>query len=433
MPARRAGYASTTSRRAERLREIVRGKRDAALRQVEAESIAHGAAEPGIRTRVGRPHSLYQASEHDAVGALQPRFQGTEDAYLHAAGLRPAHHPLPDRQLEQLGIVRGKDFEVGVRSYRCNIEKGFIQLDAVMVAQCRGLAGFRPAQGRDDGLMPLRKLAERHRRGRQRFERRQRGAEIRQQLVGTIEIRVGQVGARVRPMQLGCFLAPKLGELVAESRERALEPCGAGAGTRAAQRRLLQGGNGPAELALRSAEPHQGMFEERQKAHGRQSSKRRLGGEAGEAPGGSRGESIAAGIVGRDVPAAECRKHAAGKRAIGGDQGRRLLFLDRLAQCDRNRERLLLGICRLDEAQRVDRGPQRNIRMRELLPALGCGRRSQRFRDGSLASRSAPGAKDADLIAADADAPEQTMHGELRMPGGGRDAIAAGPVGCAHR
>ena len=53
---------------AQQLREIMRGKADAPLRQIEAEFMAHRPAQPGIDPRRRRPHALDQPAEDDAVG-----------------------------------------------------------------------------------------------------------------------------------------------------------------------------------------------------------------------------------------------------------------------------------------------------------------------------------------------------------------------------
>ena len=52
---------------AESLGEVVRGKTDAPLRQVEPEVLPHRAAEPRIAARLGRPRAFVEPAEHDAV------------------------------------------------------------------------------------------------------------------------------------------------------------------------------------------------------------------------------------------------------------------------------------------------------------------------------------------------------------------------------
>src|SRR6185312_11100700 len=61
--------------RAKQLGEVVRGKTDATLRQVEAELVPHGPAQPRIDARRGRPYALDQPADDDAIGLRQPRLQ----------------------------------------------------------------------------------------------------------------------------------------------------------------------------------------------------------------------------------------------------------------------------------------------------------------------------------------------------------------------
>ena len=84
-PASLAARVRMTSRRAEHLREVVRRQADAPLRQIEAEIAPHRAAEPGIAARLRRPGAFDEPAEHDAVDALQARFQRAEDAHAHVA------------------------------------------------------------------------------------------------------------------------------------------------------------------------------------------------------------------------------------------------------------------------------------------------------------------------------------------------------------
>ena len=105
--------------RAERLREVVRRKPDAPLRQIEAERMPHRPAEPRIGARFRRPHALDQPAEHDAIDRLQPRFERTEDAHAHGRKLRPPHHAVGDHRLEQLGIVGARNRKTAGAAGRC--------------------------------------------------------------------------------------------------------------------------------------------------------------------------------------------------------------------------------------------------------------------------------------------------------------------------
>ena len=147
---------------------------------------------------------------------------------------------------------------------------------------------------------------------------------------------------------------------------------------------------------------------------------RRLGRQPREHAGRRVGERIAAGIVDRHVPARERRQHAAGQRAVGRDQRRGLVRrLHRLAQRDRDGQRLLLGVGGLDHgdvlrarvglrgeivrrsgapARARSRPPAAALRTR----ALAAMRRRLR-RAACTASRTTPMP------------PQQRLHGELRM------------------
>jgi len=112
------------------------------------------------------------------------------------------------------------------------------------------------------------------------------------------------------------------------------------------------------------------MLEQPKQLDGRNARQRGLAGKARETTGRSSGERVAPGIVGVQVPAGKGCKHASRKRPIGRDQRCRLALLDRLAQRDRNGERLLLGIGSLDHGECVKGGRDRKLGLRQLAPAL---------------------------------------------------------------
>ncbi len=90
---------------AEQLREIVRRKADAPLRQIETERMPHRPAQPWIDPRRRWPDAFDQSAEDDAVGLGQPRFQRAIDAKLSVGDLRPPHHAVAERGLEHLRII----------------------------------------------------------------------------------------------------------------------------------------------------------------------------------------------------------------------------------------------------------------------------------------------------------------------------------------
>ena len=93
------------------LREIVRRKADAPLRQIEAERMAHRPVEPGIGARIGRPDALDEAADDDAIDVGQPRFERAVDAHAAFRRAGPAHHAIADDDAEQLHIVGRLDHE----------------------------------------------------------------------------------------------------------------------------------------------------------------------------------------------------------------------------------------------------------------------------------------------------------------------------------
>ncbi len=94
---------------AEQLREIVRGKADAPLRQIEAEFVPHRPAQPGIDARRRRPDALDQSAEDDAIGFRQAGFELAVDLQLRAGRFRPPHHAVGKRGLEHFGIIAELD------------------------------------------------------------------------------------------------------------------------------------------------------------------------------------------------------------------------------------------------------------------------------------------------------------------------------------
>jgi hypothetical protein len=99
---------------AERLREIVCRQRNAPLRQVKAERMAHGTAEPRIRLGLRRPDALDQAAKDDAIDVLQPCFERPIDANAHVQDLRAPCHAICNRDPEEFGIICLRDDKAGI-------------------------------------------------------------------------------------------------------------------------------------------------------------------------------------------------------------------------------------------------------------------------------------------------------------------------------
>ena len=193
--------------------------------------------------------------------------------------------------------------------------------------------------------------------------------------------------------------------------------------TRPAQDRALERGDGVFGAA--HVEPQQRMFEQRQQRDRGKTVQRGFGGEPGKDSGRRFGERVAAGILGGNVPARQRGEHAAPERAVRRHQRGGLAVVHRFAQRHRDGERLFLGIGRFDHGERLERRLHMRFEFRLggfLPPHVGHGRRPQRLRQQPLAAARRRQARDG--IARDADAREQRLHGELRMSGRRRDALA---------
>ena len=105
VPAILAAWLNITSRRAEELREVVRGEADAAFRQIEPERKPHRAAQPGVGIALGRPGAFDQAAEHDAVALGQTRFERPENAHAQVRLRRLPHDAARERGGKQFDIV----------------------------------------------------------------------------------------------------------------------------------------------------------------------------------------------------------------------------------------------------------------------------------------------------------------------------------------
>ena len=234
------------------------------------------------------------------------------------------------------------------------------------------------------------------------FERRQRLAERIDQRLRGVEVGALQFVARIGAMQLGR----------AERGQRVREARGAGPRTRAAQDRKLQRGDGLRVRARRGAEAEARVLEHREQLDRRQLAERRFRHEPREHAGLGVGQRVAAGVVGLDGPAPERGGDAARQRAVRRHQRGGLVVVHRLAQRDRDRERFVLGIRGFDHRDVCQRRVARRF-VDALRPALRSHRRPHRLGDeprarGAFAEHGHVGARDAD-------APQQRVHGELRM------------------
>src|SRR6478735_11301720 len=144
----------------ERLREVVRRQRNAPLRQIEAERMAHGATEPGVRPRLRRPDALDQAAKDNAVDLLQPGFERTINTDAHVRNFRAPCHAIDNRDPEKLEVVRLRDDEASVGVRTRNVVECLIEFHAVIAGEGRGPAMLVCAQGGDDIAVSCGKFGE---------------------------------------------------------------------------------------------------------------------------------------------------------------------------------------------------------------------------------------------------------------------------------
>ena len=217
------------------------------------------------------------------------------------------------------------------------------------------------------------KLAERLWRVDELFKRLQCTAEPGDQIGSGGQLGIGQCVARVGAMQAVFALAKGL--------ERVGQAVCSSARTRPAQDRTLE--RGDCALPVRQIEPQQRMFEERQQRYRLKAVKSGLGRELRKNSRRCIGQCIAAGILGRNIPARQRGQHAASERAVRRDQRGRLAVVHRFAQRHRDGECFVLGIGRFDHRERAQRGLDMRLERRIgglLPPHVGRGSRPQRFR-----------------------------------------------------
>ena len=196
------GAAEDDFRGAQALGEIVRGKADAALWRIETEIAAHRAAQPGIVARLGRPGALVEAAQHHPVDGLQARFQRPVDMHAHVVDFRAAHHAVGDCGVEQFGIVGFGDGKPSGGRALGKFLEGAGERGTVVAGKGRDLAfGVAPEPG-NDGAMAGGQRGERMVAALQPLQRRQRGAEARDQFSGHVELIVGDQPARIAAVQL---------------------------------------------------------------------------------------------------------------------------------------------------------------------------------------------------------------------------------------
>jgi hypothetical protein len=186
------------------------------------------------------------------------------------------------------------------------------------------------------------------------FERRQRGGETSNELHRAGQFAAVQSAARIGPVQVDPFAASKFFEEYAQACERTRQAAGAWAGARAAEDRALQ--RGDRAFISASIKPQERVFEQGKQRHRRRSVERRGRGKPCKYSGRCIGKGIAGGILSGDAPAAESDGDAAGERPIRSDQSCGFAVLYGFAQRDRDRQRLLFGMRRLDHRHGAECG-----------------------------------------------------------------------------
>ena len=140
--------------------------------------------------------------------------------------------------------------------------------------------------------VPFGKLGEHMRPLAQAFERRYRGQELDQKMLGRVQIRVGERDSRIGRMQVATLTAPEPAELLAEGGERMSQAIGAAPRPRPTQHRALERCDGARMRAL-SPKPDERMLEQRKQRDRRKAFDHGLRGEPGEHAGGRIGEHVA--------------------------------------------------------------------------------------------------------------------------------------------
>ena len=187
---------------AEQLSEVVRGKANAPLRQVEAQFVPHRPAQPGIHARRRRPHGFHQSAQDDAVGFRQPRFQLAEDVELRARQFPPPHQTVCKSGLEHLGIVAGLDHQADLLLPAKQVVESGRECESVCFFECRGDTVLIGGEIHQRLAMALREFGEIMRSAaRKTFQRCQRFAERSDQGLRPVEFVVAQSHTRLGMVQ----------------------------------------------------------------------------------------------------------------------------------------------------------------------------------------------------------------------------------------
>ena len=339
--------------------------------------------------------------------------------HAHVARFRTADDAVTDRRMEQFNVIATADGKPLRRRAVDDLLDRVGEYGAVIAGESFERTVGVGAKISQRVAMAFRQRGERMITGFERFQRGKRGLQPFDQLSRRIELLRLQRLARIAAMQVVA--------IGAKACQRMRQPVAAGLGPRAAQHGALEHGNGLAMRTCRRAEPQQGMLEQRQQRDRLQPVERRLGGQPRKASGLRLGQRIAAGIVGRDMPAFQCRHDAARQSAIRRHQSRGLARrIERFAQDDRDGERFFFRIGGLDHTDfcqgLVGRWPECGVSALGL-PAVGGRGRAQGFRDQPFAAMRRWRGEVGNVAPRNADRGQQGLHGELRVTGRGNAVV----------
>ena len=315
----------------------------------------HRPAQPGIDPRRRRPDALDQPAENDAIGFGQARFELAVDMQMRARRFRPPHHAVGERGLEHFRSNRPSwtisplGLPVPSRSSNARGQRRSCALledhgNAVLVAATTPISTSRwrcASSAKSYGL-------ER----RKAFERRKRGLQLRRSAPAPDRVR-HRSAASAAPAHAAttprCALS-----LPSSSRKRsnsrASPPLPAGGRV---PRNSASSSTSIARFSAPGAPPsrNSGCFSSASSVGGSRPLRRGFGREPGKDAGRRVHQRVAAGIVEFEIPARQRRHHPPRQRAVRRHQRRGLVEMPRLAHRDGDRERLHLGIGRLDHGE----------------------------------------------------------------------------------
>ena len=414
-----AGAAEDDPRGGHCLDEVVGGKTDPPFGRRQAELAAHGARQPWIGSRAGRPDALVESAENEQLGRLQPRFERPPDMDAGVGADRPLDRDVRHQRREQVGILTRCDPEClpliagqACEQLRQRLTVG--RRPEAVVTLC--LAGG----GREDLAEGAAQGGDRDLAGTERgLQRSKAFGEIAGKGGSKVPLPVGHSppGARhVGHAFLG-DTCPSFGERRPERSDAAGHPP-------AAEQGKLEEARRPTALGAAHAEGGQRMLEEGEQLQRVGVRGHCLDQEPREDAGGRPVERLAGRIVDGQLPAVELDRNPAGKRPVGRHQRDRAgAGLERFADGDGDRQRLppahagrRPGRCRRERPRRraAASGPP------ELRPVVGGLGGAKRFGEdrGARTYGATRRAQPPDVLPHDTQRRDELLEAELRMAEG---------------